>query len=318
MNTTAVFISVIHMAGALSACIFGTLPRSNPIQRAVTGSSSPMSLSQCQPYWTSIDGDIDAHLKHAIPIRSPLSVFEPMHRLTFSAPYTTAPALCIAACELVDGHRDQAMAAAAALRLTHAAAFVHEQLPLTDRPRPKNRPTIDHLFGPNIELLTGDGIAPFGFELLANSDDPTQNNSERILRVIIEIARATGAQGRIQGRYNELELEYVQSEDEKWSHLAWINEVCKKKEGEMHACAGACGAILGGGSEEEIEKLRSFGLHVGILQAIGSMVKRGEKAHMEVVSGLRRKALEELKAFNQEKIGPISSLVEPELLLSVK
>lgn len=259
-------------------------------------------MSHNQSYLTSINGEIEAHLKQAIPLRPPLEVFEPMSHLVLSAPETTAPALCVAACELVGGHRDQSIATASALHLMYTASFVHEQLPLTDRPRPKSRPTTHHAYSPNIELLIPDAMVPFGFELLAKADDPTQTNSDRILRVMIEIARAMGSQGTIEGQYHELES------SSQWDN-AWIEHVCKKKDGGLHACAASCGAILGGGGEEEIEKLRRFGLYVGMIRGMSHGIGRKEKGLVRVVEELRNLALKELEEFKGGKLEAISSFV---------
>ena len=282
---------------------FHILSRSSAVRPSLPHRSMMITMSQNQSYWASVNSEIEAHLKQAIPLRPPLQVFEPMHHLVFAAPQNTAPALCLAACELVGGHRDQAMAAASALHLMHAASFTHEHLPLTDRPRPKSRPMIHHAYGPNIELLLGDAIIPFGFELLARSDDPAQNNSDRILRVTIEMTRAMGSQGMVEGQYYELEC--PQSDGEELCDIGWIEQVCKKKEGGLHACGAACGAILGGGSEEEIEKLRRFGLYVGMIQGAG----RKEKGLKEVVEELRNLALKELEEFKGRKVEAISSFV---------
>lgn len=263
-----------------------------------------VAMAQTQSYWASIEADVEAHLKTAIPIRRPVVVFEPMHHLVFAAPKTKASALCVAACELVGGDRAQAMAAASAIHLMHSAAHTHEHLPLTDRPNPK--PRIHHAYGPNIELLTGDGILPFGFELLARSVDPGQDNIERVLCVIIEITRAIGSQGMIHGQYQE--LKGVQSNE--W----WVENVCKKKEGELHACGAACGAILGGGSEEEIEKLRKFGLYVGMIEGILNVVGGNKKGLMAIGDRLRVMAMKELENLNGRNVVPISSLVEASLL----
>lgn len=262
-----------------------------------------VSMAQTQSCWASIEAEIEAYLKKSIPIRSPESVFEPMHHLTFAAPRSTAPALCVAACELVGGGRDQAMAAAAAIHLMHAAAYTHEHLPLTDRPRP--RPAIQHKYNPNIELLTGDGIIPFGLELLARSTDPAQRNPDKILRVIIEITRATGSQGMVDGQYQELGLDQLGSQYE------IIEYVCKKKEGELHACGAACGAILGGGAEEEIESLRRFGLYAGMVRGMLGMDKAGLME--EKIEKLKELALKELESLQGKKTELISSLVEPSL-----
>nr|WBU15644.1 geranyl diphosphate synthase small subunit [Elsholtzia ciliata] len=274
-----------------------------------------IAVSQNQPYWASIEADIDTYLKKAIPIRPPETVFEPMHHLTFAAPTTGASALCVAACELVGGDRADALAAASAIHLVHAAAYAHEHLPLTDKPRPDSKPEIQHKFDPNIELLTGDGIAPFGFELLARSMDPARTeHPERILRVIIEITRACGSQGMIDGLHKEEEIV------DQCFRYEFIEYVCRKKYGEMHACGAACGAILGGGAEKEIEKLSKFGLYAGTLRGIMEINPIFENKNVpeieKIVKKLKELALNELEGFHGKNTQLISSLVfefEPSL-----
>jgi geranylgeranyl diphosphate synthase type II len=121
-----------------------------------------------------LQADIEAHLKHSLTIKEPLVVFEPMHHHVFTTPKTTVPALCLAACELVGGQRHLAISAASALLLMESATYTHEHLLLTGKPKPrpgsKPRPVVNHVYGPNVELLTSDGIAPFGFELLSRSN----------------------------------------------------------------------------------------------------------------------------------------------------
>ncbi|XP_027170690.1 heterodimeric geranylgeranyl pyrophosphate synthase small subunit, chloroplastic-like [Coffea eugenioides] len=304
------------MARALSTCngranLFGSSTSNLLSPSSVCYRPLVVRMSREQPYWANIEADVETHLKEAIPIRHPVSVFEPMHHLAFAAPRTTAPALCIAACELVGGHRSQAMAAASAIQLMHAAASAHERLPLTDRTRPKTKPATERKFGPNIELLTGDGIVPFGFLLLADSLDSAQNNPDRVLRVMTEIARATGSQGVVDGQFREFIIS--QSDEEEAVDASSIEYVSRKKEGELHACAAACGAILGGGSEAEIEKLRSYGLYAGTIQGMLFGIGRNQKGVREMVENLRALALKEVESFKNREIEAISSLVEPEL-----
>ncbi|KAK6946919.1 hypothetical protein RJ641_000392 [Dillenia turbinata] len=266
-------------------------------------------MAQSQSYWASISADIEAHLERAVQIRPPHSVFEPLHHLTFAAKRTAAPALCVAACELVGGRRDQAMAAASALHLIHAAFYTHENLPLTDGPNPK--PQIHHAYGPNVELLTADGMVPLAFELLARSDDdPTGEKAGRILRVMVEIGRAVGSQGAIDGRYREFLC--AQSDGKEMGQVGWVDYVCEKKEGGLHACGAACGAILGGGNEEEIERLRKFGLNVGMIQGRVKGVSRNG------VEMLKDMALKELEHFDSNKVEEISGLVEAKVWKKVQ
>ncbi|XP_030542920.2 heterodimeric geranylgeranyl pyrophosphate synthase small subunit, chloroplastic-like [Rhodamnia argentea] len=273
-----------------------------PIAMAVPKSGT-RSTSQREAIYT----EIEDHLRKAIP-KPPPVVFEPMHHLTFAVPQGTAPALCIAACELVGGGRDQAMPAAAALHIIHAAAFAHENLPLTDRP--EIRPPVAHAYRPNVELMTGDGMVPFGFELLAGSDDPAGENSERILRAIVEITRAAGSQGMVSGQYHE--VEYLLPSGRGRREPEWADHVWAKKEGELHACAAACGAILGGGAEEEIEGLRRYGFYVGMIRG---MMARGDGRRedggvLSTVRDMKKLALKALEGFDQGKVEAVASILD--------
>ncbi|CAI8586876.1 unnamed protein product [Vicia faba] len=222
-----------------------------------------------------------------------------MHHLIFNAPKTTVPALCVAACELVGGERHEAISAASALLIMEAATYTHEHLPLTDRPKPEFG--MNHVYGPNVELLTGDGIVPFGFELLARSDNG--ENSERILRVMVEISRAVGSRGVIDAQYRK--TMDTRSDSEEMCHVEEIKRVVEKYEGGFHSCGAVCGGVLGGGSEEEIEKLRKIGLYVGMIQG---MVKRGFNEGREVKEA-RNLALQELKIFKDKEVDAIQILL---------
>ncbi|CAJ2633964.1 unnamed protein product [Trifolium pratense] len=263
--------------------------------------SSMTKTHNPHPYWASLHADIEAHLKHSLTIKEPLVVFEPMHHYIFTAPKTTVPALCLAACELVGGQRHHAISAASALLLMESATYTHEHLPLTDRPGPKPGPVINHVYGPNVELLTSDGIAPFGFELIARSDGG--ENSERILRVMVEISRAMGSGGVIEAQYRKA-LDGG-SVGEEMCHVEGIRRVVEKYEGGLHACGAVCGGVLGGGCEEEIERLRKFGFYVGIIQG---MIKRGFKEDKEVDEA-RNLALEELQFFKDKEVDAIKTFL---------
>lgn len=260
-------------------------------------------MSCKQSYLASINEDVKDHLKYAIPVREPLCVYEPMHYLTFAAPWNTAPALCVAACELVGGHRNLALPAASALHLMYAASYTHENLPLQESCRPKS--TIHHEYSPNIELLTGASIMSFGLEVLAKSYNPAQNISDRILRVIVELTRSVGSQGMINGQYHEMES--IQFNGSGSCHVEEIERVCEKYEGALYTCAATCGAIMGGGNEEEIEKMRRYGLYVGKIQGMTRRIRGNDKDLMKFVEEMRGLAIEKLRGFDEAKVEAFSS-----------
>ncbi|XP_010276119.1 PREDICTED: heterodimeric geranylgeranyl pyrophosphate synthase small subunit, chloroplastic-like [Nelumbo nucifera] len=307
-----------HFTGSLGYPPSSPSPRSHlhclsPCNRAIK-----VSMSQNQSYWTCVTQKIEDQLKQLIPVRPPLLVYEPMHHLVFTARRTMAPALCVATCELVGGQQpispNQALVVASALHLVQAALFTHEQLPLTDRPIPSNPETLTHhhAFAAGVELLTGDGILSFVYELLGRSDDPAGGNSERLLRVIIEIARAMGSEGMVDGQYRKMLCSVLGSEE--LCDVGWVDHVCEKKEGRLYACGAACGAILGGGSEEEIEKLRNYGLYVGKIHGLmlyyhNNRTGGEEKGFTDLVERCTSLALKELEGFNQGMVQTLSSLV---------
>ncbi|KAK4260405.1 hypothetical protein QN277_003522 [Acacia crassicarpa] len=266
----------------------------------LTTAAAQITKANSSSSWASLQADIEAHIKQAIPMKEPLVVFEPMHHLVFAAPRTTVPALCVASCELVGGHQDQALAAASALLVMQAAAYTHEHLPLTDRPRPK--PKGHREYDPNIELLIGDGMIPYAFELLARSNDPTRDYSDRILRVMVEISRAVGSEGLVEGQYRKFLRTQLDNE-------ANIKLEVEKGEGGMHACGAACGAVLGGGSEEEIEKMRKYGLFVGMIQGLLPGVEKAGKGLKKEIEEIRNLALEELEFFEGRNVEVISSFI---------
>nr|AUZ98418.1 heterodimeric geranylgeranyl pyrophosphate synthase small subunit [Trachyspermum ammi] len=299
----ATTISPFHGKLSSNVCSPLKLNLSRSFYRPLVVATSSTMEQQNKSYWAAIETQIDTHLKKSITIRPPTTVFEPMHHLTFSASKSTAPPLCVAACELVGGSADDAITAASAIHLMHASAFTHEHLPLSDGPIHVGS-TVEHMFKPNIELMTPDGMVPFGFELLGLSEQ-AQKNSDRILRVMIEISRAVGSQGMVDGMYQEMLHAESKGQDEEI-----VEYVCKKKEGELHACAAACGAILGGGSEEEIEKLRKYGLYVGMIQGMVNGAGKNKEGRFEIVKKLKGLALKELEMFDGKNVDRISTLLE--------
>ncbi|KAK1261291.1 hypothetical protein QJS04_geneDACA001050 [Acorus gramineus] len=260
-----------------------------PCKAISTTSTSTTSDS----YWSSTTADIESHLDLTLPLRHPLLVHHPMRHLSLhSPPRTLAPALCVAACELVCGApRERALDAACALHLMHAASNAHERLPTIALPRDDDDEggVVRHAFGPNIELLTPDGILPLGYEMVARSAAAAED-PKRTLRVVLEMARAMGSEGYASAQYAEFHAEGSE------------RFVAERKYGGLYACGAACGAVMGGAEEEVVERLRRFGLYVGMLRHHGGLFLEGDE-------DLKSLALMELEMFESDKVEILSSLV---------
>ncbi|URE25424.1 Polyprenyl synthetase [Musa troglodytarum] len=112
-------------------------------------------------YWTSLISEIEAELDSTVPIRYPESVHKAMRHSVLSGGKRASPIMCIAACELVGGHRSAAFRAACALEMIHAASLVHDDLPCMDAaPLRRGRPSTHALFGVDMAVLAGDALFP--------------------------------------------------------------------------------------------------------------------------------------------------------------
>ncbi|KAL5731257.1 hypothetical protein ACHQM5_004005 [Ranunculus cassubicifolius] len=221
-----------------------------------SSSYKPTKITMFQTKKISSHIDVAAHIEHALSVlKPPTSVSDPMHHQIADIPRSMAPALCIAACKAVGGKTEQAIEAASAIHLLHVATFTNRNSNL-----------------------------PQGYELLAKLNDPNSSNPGNILRVIMEMSRAMGPEGMVQGKYEEMRCE-----------MGWMDHLCEKKEGGLYACAAASGAILGGGTDEEVETLRIYGHYVGMMHG---MMLNGTK---DRVKDFKYLALNQLQGLQLEK-----------------
>ncbi|KAG1359306.1 putative heterodimeric geranylgeranyl pyrophosphate synthase small subunit, chloroplastic [Cocos nucifera] len=247
------------------------------------------AASHRQGHWASIEADIRTHLLQSLPTTPLPVVVKPMHHMINSAvPKPIAPVLCLTACELVGGQRTEAMDAACALHLMHALvrsrARFHPVLGL----RAENKSSSP--FSDGVLLMTGDGLVSFGFELVARSES---SEPSRVLKVILEIAEAIGAAGTAEG------LNMVAD------GATAVEKVCEKTDARLSACGAVCGAILGGAGDEAVERLRRFGLYVGMMH--GLLCTEGSS---EAAEEFRSLARSELKGFEEGKLDEVRGLVD--------
>ncbi|KAH7659610.1 geranylgeranyl diphosphate synthase type II protein [Dioscorea alata] len=230
----------------------------------------------------SMQKDLKTHLHNSIPKTPPLEVTNPMHHLLSSAPTTMAPYVCLAASDLVGGRRDVALDVASALHLMHTAAWAHGRLIGLDL-------TTTLTYSPGVELLTGDGVFPLGFEIVARNKEVEPEVGVKVVMEMVEMMGGIieGQLGRVEGGVDK--------------ELVWKERV----EERLCGCGGACGVMVGGGGEEMVEKGRRVGMYLG---AISEVVKSGKG--LERVERLKMKVVEELEVFDFERRKSLWDLLE--------
>lgn len=169
------------------------------------------------------------------------------------------PILCIAACEAVGGREADVMPAACALELIHTYSLIHDDLPaMDDDDFRRARPTCHKAFDEATAILAGDALLTAAFEALADAGRRKGRETLKWLEAIYLIARAAGCFGMVQGQMMDV------SSEGKVINLEELKELQELKTGALIEASVRTGALLGGGSSQEIAALGVYGRHIGL------------------------------------------------------
>ncbi|MHC4116015.1 MAG: polyprenyl synthetase family protein [Planctomycetota bacterium] len=176
---------------------------------------------------------------------------------TLSAPgKRVRPVLVLWCCELVAGHANRdAETASMAIEMVHTYSLVHDDLPaMDDDDMRRGLPTCHKAFDEATAILTGDALVTLAFEILSTRiDDPAVS-----VRLIRQLAQDAGADGMIGGQLADLKAERTVGTEETLEYIH-VHKTAK-----MFRCAAAMGAICGGASQKQFDRLCSYGLNIGL------------------------------------------------------
>nr|AYQ58357.1 Geranyl pyrophosphate synthase [Camellia sinensis] len=219
---------------------------------------------------------INKALDDAVVLRNPPTIHEAMRYSLLAGGKRVRPVLCIASCELVGGGESQAMPAACAVEMIHTMSLIHDDLPCMDNDDlRRGKPTNHKVFGEDVAVLAGDSLLAFAFEFVATSTigvSPT-----RILAAIGELAKSIGAEGLVAGQVVDLNctgMSNVGLDELEFIHI--------HKTAALLEASVVLGAILGGGDEQQVEKLRKFARCIGLLFQVVDDILDVTKSSMEL------------------------------------
>lgn len=201
---------------------------------------------------------VEAALDDSIAIRYPETIYDSMRYSLMAGGKRLRPILCLSTCELVGGTEAMAMPTACALEMIHTMSLIHDDLPAMDNDDfRRGKPTNHKVYGEDIAILAGDGLLTYAFEFIAarTQDVP----ADRILKVIVHLAKAVGAEGLVGGQVVDLESEG--NPDVTVETLTWIH---RHKTGALLEACVACGAILGGASASDLANLSQYAQDIGL------------------------------------------------------
>ena len=200
-----------------------------------------------------------------------------------SAGKAVRPTLVALAAAAAGGEPAAAVPAAAAVELVHNFSLLHDDVMDGDETR-RHRPTAWRLFGVNAAILAGDSLLTLALDVLAASGHPAANRGMRMLSAAV--------QDLIEGQCADLSFERRATVG-----VAECEAMALGKTAALTGCACALGALFGGGTPEQVGRLRTFGDRVGLayqhvddlLGIWGDPAVTGKPVHSDLAS--RKKSL---------------------------
>ncbi|EPS69894.1 geranylgeranyl diphosphate synthase [Genlisea aurea] len=205
---------------------------------------------------------VNRALDEAVSLRDPVLIHEAMRYSLLAGGKRVRPMLCIAACEAVGGSQSAAIPAACAVEMIHTMSLIHDDLPCMDNDDlRRGKPTNHKVFGENVAVLAGDSLLAFAFEFMATATRGVP--PERVLAAVGELAKAIGTEGLVAGQV--VDIASTGGGDDQNIGLETLEFIHLHKTAALLEAAVVLGAILGGGREEQVAKLRTFARKIGLL-----------------------------------------------------
>jgi geranylgeranyl diphosphate synthase type II len=205
------------------------------------------------------------------------------------------PILCLAGADSVGGNRQLAMPAACAIEMIHTYSLIHDDLPaMDDDTMRRGRPTLHVVAGEGMAILAGDGLLTEAFNLLATRPDTAEPSLlARKLRVVRVIAHAAGPAGMVGGQAIDLESSVPQATRRLPLDADGLRQMHARKTGAMIRAAAQSGAILGGGSDSDVDAIDRAAAELGlafqivddILDVEGTTADLGKTAGKDAAAG---------------------------------
>jgi len=227
---------------------------------------------------------VNEALDAAVPRTYPETLSSAMRYSLMAGGKRVRPMIVLAACSLVGGDTAHAMPTAVAIEMIHTFSLIHDDLPSMDNDDyRRGKPTCHKVYGENMAILAGDALLSDALTHIAR--ETREVPAERVLRVVTEVGGVTHGLAGGQVVDIESEGEAVGSET-----LRYIHE--HKTAGLLEAAA-VSGAILGGATDAQVEKLRSYAKKIGlafqvvddILDVTATSEELGKTAGKDVSTG---------------------------------
>lgn len=227
--------------------------------------SSPEAEFDFKSYMLSKAAAVNRALDLAVPLAHPERIHEAMRYSLLGGGKRVRPALCIAACELVGGDEALAMPAACAVEMIHTMSLIHDDLPCMDNDEfRRGQPTCHIAYGEAVAVLAGDALLALAFQHVSVPGNYPSSRAvppSFVVRAVTELARCVGCKGLAAGQVVDLESTGLDEPVD----LARLEFIHIHKTAMLLEASVVIGAIIGGGSDGEVDRLRRYARGIGLL-----------------------------------------------------
>jgi len=200
----------------------------------------------------------------------PGNLYEPCRYLLALGAKRVRPALCIMGGEVFGDVNDDAWHAAMAIELFHNFTLIHDDI-MDKAPLRRGNPTIHAKYGLTAGILSGDVMCINAYVQLAKVKNHLPELLQLFNTTAIEVCEG-----------QQLDMDFEQRDD---VSIEEYIQMIALKTSVLLACSLKMGAIIGGASEANANKLYEFGKNVGIafqlqddyLDAFGDTAKLGKQ-----------------------------------------
>lgn len=167
------------------------------------------------------------------------------------------PIIMVATAEAFGGKKEYVLPVAIALELIHTYSLIHDDLPAMDDDELRRGQPTNHIqFDEATAILAGDALLTVAFQIITEAENLS---AEQKVTVINRLSIAAGSSGMVAGQILDLEAE------EKQVSFSELEQIHRLKTGELLIFAVEMGAYLAGASQKQINAVKQYGHHIGLI-----------------------------------------------------
>lgn len=209
-------------------------------------------MSDVKEILGSYSEDVIKVIKEGLSDITPKDLQEASFYLTKAGGKMIRPCLTLISAEAVGGKKEDVYYTSAAIELIHTFSLIHDDI-MDDDDMRRGMPSVHKVWDENVAILSGDTLFSKAFELICKDNVEPAQVSKSIATVAdacIKICEGQALDISFEGRYDVSEEEYM--------------EMIFKKTGALICAATKSGAIMGGATEEVVDRLYNYGRLIGL------------------------------------------------------